>query len=253
LRQDLWFLSEGQAVKGTLKMTALRLLEEFSVPLIISIAWTTYVLWGKEVTVQSVGANFGGAFFFVSWMTGQFFRVRKQAGVENSLLAVERRIQAVTDRLEIQTKEFVGHVTGGSSYCYMQVGRQGGNSTIWFLIHGGGDPYPMYAVSARVVDLDTLKDDIAQGRMNDRTFNVGEVSPGIARPLEQFDLGPADSRSFNVFFTARNGFSTQVIRFRRVNGAWLCATQVENRLGIIVHSNIDNDYPRNEAGDVDWD
>jgi hypothetical protein len=40
------------------------------------------------------------------------------------------------------------------------------------------------------------------------------------------DLGSGNARDFNVFFSARNGFYTQLLRFRRVNGKWLSATSV---------------------------
>jgi hypothetical protein len=233
--------------------TMTQLAKEFWLPLVVAIAWTVLSVWHEVVDTKSVVSSFGAAFFFVSWMTGQIFRVRKQAGVESSLLAVESRIQAVTEHLETQTKELLGHVTGGASFCYVQVGRQGGNSTLWLLIHGGGSTYPMYSVSATIVDVDSLSEDLRLGREFERNFDIGEVSPGVARTLDWFDLGYGSSRNFNVFLYARNGSSTQRVRFRRVSGEWRWATQVVNRRGDILHTQIDEDYPRNAGGAVDWD
>ncbi|MHC8349197.1 hypothetical protein ACYZT7_07385 [Pseudomonas sp. RT4P38] len=233
-----------------------QLAKEFWLPFVIAVAWTMLALWDEVVDTKSVVGNFGSAFFFASWMTGQIFRVRKQAGVESSLLAVEGRIQAVTERLETQTKELVGHVTGGTSYCYVQVGHpnlQGGNLTRWILKHRGDTPFTMYAVSVSIVDLDSFHKNLMLGRKIEQNFNIGEFSLGTTEILfDRFDLGTGDARSFNVFLYARNGNLTQQVRFRRVNDEWRLATRVIHPQGEIIHTDVEEDFPRDATGDVDW-
>jgi len=219
------------------------------VPCGAAAAWTIYVLWGKPLSVQSIGMNLGPAFFFASWMTGQIFRVRKQAGVESSLAAVEQRIQAVTERLEHQTEQLVGHVTGGASFCYVEVGRQGDDQSIWMLIQSG--PFPMYTMQVRIVDLDTFHNDPHTGRMSERYFAVDELPVGLAKTLDWHSLGPGDSRRFNIFMNARNGTIFQQILLRRINSDWLLATKIEV-CGKIVRQSVDDGFPRDAAGRVEW-
>ncbi|MGH8350858.1 MAG: hypothetical protein ACRES5_30480 [Pseudomonas sp.] len=234
-------------MKGTLKKTTLQLVKEFSVPMILSIAWTVYVLWGKEVTVQSIGANLGGAFFFVSWMTGQFFRVRKQAGVENSLSAVEGRIHAITDRLETSTKELVGHITGGDGIIYIRVITHENGDTDWMAMHQGLAPYTMYGVSIRIYDTDLWGQGIAQ----DNFIEIGDMSLGTARKVFSVNLGSEGSRRFLVYIIARNGHVTQNIHFHKVDDHWVKAIRVEcpHRPDFF---EVDDGYPRNDRGEVEW-
>ncbi len=234
-------------MKGTFKKTALQLIKEFSIPLVVSIVWTAYVLWGKEVTVQSIGANFGGAFFFVSWMTGQFFRVRKQAGVESSLSAVEERIHGITDRLERSTKELVGHITGGGGAIYIKVLMHSDGDTEWMALHQGFEPYTMYNVSVRILDEELF----ASGAHQDNYFEIGDMSLGTGRKVYSTNLGDGDFRRFFVYIIARNGHVTQNILFRRVNGDWVKASRVESPHRP-VFIEVDDGFPRDIRGEVDW-
>lgn len=229
--------------------TITQLVREFSIPFIAATTWTVSALWGQTLNVQTVGANFGPAFFFASWMTGQFFRVRKQAGVESSLVAVERRIQSVIDRLEIQTQQFIGHLTGGSSYCHVVISRQVADESIWVLVPAGD--YPMYSINVRIADLDSTEEDVAKNHLNDRSFTIAELSPGQGRILDPYNLGSGDSRRFNVYISARNGTFVQRIRLRRINGAWRVATQVETN-DAVVHTHVDEEYPGKMDGVIEW-
>lgn len=232
------------------KKTIVQLIKEFWIPFSVATAWTVSVLWGKSVDFQSVGTSFGPAFFFASWMTGQIFRVRKQSGVESSLLAVEARIHSVTERLESQTRQFLGHVTGGPGYCYIHVGRQNEDESLWLLVHEG--PYPMYSINVRIEDLDTPQDYFNSSQEDDRAFCVPELAPGQGRVLEYYNLGSGDARNFKVYMSARNGTLIQIIKFRRIDGTWTWATQVETPEGI-VHSQIGDHFPKDSYGSVDWE
>jgi hypothetical protein len=239
-------------LKGSIKRTAVQLVKEFSLPLVVSVAWTAYVI--DEVTVQSIGANFGGAFFFVSWMTGQFFRVRKQAGVENSLSLVQDRIQLMTERLEHQTERLIGYVTGGDSFFYFRIIAHGDDSSTWLAVHGGGSEFPVYRAKATIVDLDIFDATVSHGRADeaDTFVSVGDLLPRHSKIVLEHDLESGDSRSFNVFMTAGNGPVQQKIRLRRVGGIWAQATRVINDRGV-VHVKVDDDYPRDATGEVCWD
>jgi len=72
-----------------------QILKEFSVPLTLSVLWVFYNFYGKAtlVTIKDIVNTFGPTFFLMSWMTGQFFRVKKQTNVEESLLSIESRLK----------------------------------------------------------------------------------------------------------------------------------------------------------------
>lgn len=69
--------------------TLKQILSEFWLPLLAAICWTAYVLWSKPIDLKAVISGFGPAFFLASWMTGQFFRIRKQEKVQSGLSSVE--------------------------------------------------------------------------------------------------------------------------------------------------------------------
>ena len=83
---------------------ARRLLTEFSLPAIAATAWTVYgaytanPVWGLRDYVNV----FGPSFFLVSWATGQFFRVKKQADVEKKLNSLEAKLDFLADRVTPQ-------------------------------------------------------------------------------------------------------------------------------------------------------
>lgn len=75
-----------------------QLLKEFWIPLTIATIWTgVNIIKVHEKPLDwtdyiNIGVT---AFFFVSWMTGQFFRVRKQENISSSLDKIEARVNSV--------------------------------------------------------------------------------------------------------------------------------------------------------------
>lgn len=235
--------------------TAKQILREFWLPLVAAISWTTYVLWGKPVDAKGILSAFGPSFFLASWMTGQFFRIRKQEHVQSGLSSVEARLQSLVGDLETQTKEITHHTTGGDSFCYFGVGVSG-NTATWTAVHQG--KYPLYNVKARIVDLSKF-----HAAMNseipfsaDKNVRIGDIAQSQARGILSMDLGTGDSRDFNIFFSARNGFFTQLLRFRRVGGQWLSATSVTTMALAALDSNpvlyrVADGYPVDANGNPD--
>ncbi|NHM07507.1 hypothetical protein G4D82_09770 [Flavobacterium sp. CYK-4] len=84
-----------------------QLLKEFWLPLTVAIIWTIINIcnatkpqkWTDYINVAMP------TFFFVSWMTGQYFRVRKQEQVSTSLSKIEGRVESVLSDISNQTKE----------------------------------------------------------------------------------------------------------------------------------------------------
>ena len=94
---------------------ALRLLREFWLPALLAVGWTAYNVKnsGAVVDFKTLLNIFGPTFFLVSWATGQFFRIKKQAHVEQNLTSIEGRVESLVTKLEKHTQDFLGYTTGG--------------------------------------------------------------------------------------------------------------------------------------------
>jgi hypothetical protein len=210
--------------------TIQQLLREFWLPLLVAMAWTIYAVWGKPLDLKTIVSVLGPAFFLASWMTGHFFRVRKQENVQTGLTSLEGRLEGLVGQLESQAKEITQFTTGGDSYCYFSIGvGDNSNQSTWTVVHEG--KYPLYDVNARIVDLEIFSTAMSSGNpfAADTIVQIGDIGEKQACMLRSIDLGPSDARDFNIFFSARSGFFNQLVRFRRVDGKWREATSVLNR------------------------
>lgn len=233
---------------GISKKTLHQLLKEFWLPFLAAGCWTFYVVWKDEITVQTVIANFGPSFFLASWMTGQFFRVRKQAGVESSLTTLEGRVSNVLERLETQTHELTSYMDGGDSFCAFNIYLQGDNQSYWLAeTHG---KYPMYNVSARVIDLDLYDETSREPQVAgaETYIEIGDLSLDGAHISKLFELGDSGSRRFNVFFVAKNGSFVQNIKYKLVDGEWTWATKVFDGTGELAR--LDHNFPPDDLGHI---
>lgn len=234
------------------KKTGKQLLREFWTPGLIAGGWTVYVGWGGNITVQSVLAAFGPSFFLASWLTGQVFRVRKQAGVESSLQTLEGRITELLDKLEAKTQELLNHMTGGESYCYMIVMSDNIN---WVVVHAGD--HDLQNLTARICDIDVSFDlpnwmQTANSNVPIGTLFKGKANQCFSQPLT------GRHRRFNIFYTASNGSFVQELRLKYVEpGKWVIATRVY-REGVdpaedpaaILYERIDPEFPLEADGTV---
>lgn len=77
------------------------------------------------------------------------------------------------------------------------------------------------------------------------------LTPGHSLLLAKLPLGTATRKRFNVFFSARNGSFSQLLRMAVVDGSWRSATRVI-RDEKTVFEEADDDFPRDEAGEIAW-
>jgi len=226
-------------------------------PLALSLAWTLYSAHatpGDGWTLRNLISTFGPAFFLVVWFFSQWHRVKKQQSVEEGLSEIQAQIRGMLSDLEVKTKHLTGFITGGDSMCYLSsVPDSDGRLAPLIVMHVG--QYPLYDVSMRLVDLGVFDQLMAAGRTDfdkaEVVHGIGDLIPGHVKVVPaMYFMGTGDVRKFNVFYTARNGAFVQRLRFRRVDGSWLRATKVD---GLHAHfEEVQDGYPRNEAGEVDW-
>lgn len=75
-----------------------QLAKEFRLPLLIGGCWTAYSIYQKtpgEWTLSTVVNTFGPAFFFISWLVAQWYRVKKQQHTEDGLSNIQADIRAI--------------------------------------------------------------------------------------------------------------------------------------------------------------
>jgi hypothetical protein len=85
----------------------LQLLKEFWLPALVAIAWSAVNFsastdqtwsWTRLINIAAP------TFFFVSWLTSQYFRVKKQEHVSTTLETIERRVESVMSEVEQQAR-----------------------------------------------------------------------------------------------------------------------------------------------------
>lgn len=84
------------------------------------------------------------------------------------------------------------------------------------------------------------------------SWNAGTIPPGGGSYVEPLQLGSGDIRRFVVEVWTRSGFYFQRVYFRRINGHWLLASELDDHDGGgVIYRRIDPELPR--VGDsIDW-
>jgi len=107
--------------------TLKQIVKEFWLPFLLSVLWVFYNIFGDKIEnvhgdkVKNIVNIFGPTFFLLSWLTGQFFRIKKQTKVEDNFLTVESRLQELLSEIERQTTKMIAHISGGDSFCYLSI------------------------------------------------------------------------------------------------------------------------------------
>jgi hypothetical protein len=166
----------------------------------------------------------------------------------NKLLSTEERVSKTT----------MNALTGGESFCYVDLHELAGSHgmLLGLLLQKGQNP--VFNVEVEVIDLDFIRPvmDIAKART---TFSFPFVRVGsyATQLFETMPAVSAQSKSYSVFVTARNGRFTERLRLRRVNGSWLSAKRVDasyysKKIGLVLEE-MDKGFPVEILdSDSDW-
>lgn len=234
----------------------LRLIKEFGFPSIVALLW---VVVSSKVESRSLDwtqliTRFGATFFIVSYFTAQLFRVSKQTWQEDKLHGIHSNLEIILAQLQSSAKAITDSITGGESFCYLTFTFAGHGDTgfITFVQEG---KHPVYDVSARCVNLDkfdAVKTDFTLQNFTaaDTYLEMSLLVSGYAATdfKKSIDLTGRDIARYNIFFTARNGGFTQLLRYARVGGAWKRALRIEKDTKILKEV-IDPDFPPEK---IDW-
>ena len=256
--------------------------KEFWFPLVASLVWTRYNFSTSTQTpgdyfsiIADFCKVFAPAFFFTSWLTGQFVRVMKQMRVDSGLKKIEssvsqftavldKSMDEITKKFDVRVSEIIGNISGGDSFPVYHIllnnppGHPFGNIICYNI-----GKHPLFDVSSKICDLQqfsTLQHPvpvhILMGIYTDVSINL--IIPGYAANPGT-NVSPIAGRAkqdYNIFTTARNGSFTQCVRMILVGQSWICATKVEKKNAddsqSLVHENIDAGFPRNPDGSITW-
>jgi hypothetical protein len=148
--------------------------------------------------------------------------------------------------------------TGGDSFCYAEligISDVGGNLVI--ISHG---KYPLYDVQVRVFDEKRARETKNFQGSDILSKPIGNLGANVALPFGPLPFSSVgDRQELNFFFSGRNGFWTEVMRLRKVDGGWTRATIVSGSLderfpkGTVMRREVDKKFPIQElTKDGDW-
>ncbi len=132
--------------------------------------------------------------------------------------------------------EGINTTTGGDSFCYIGLAlddKAAASTAAITAVHVG--KYPLTDVSARMVDVQISADMQAKheqfgfGDRSTTNIYVGDLSSGATHLMRQpipIVANNQEQHDFNIFFSAKNGFWTEIVRMRFINGRWSEGIQV---------------------------
>lgn len=196
-----------------------------------------------------------GKFLFVS-----LFAVLGVIGVRLVIQQSDDTAQAER-RLRETLTGIAEEVTGGDSFCYVEIRQWSGvNDSVRAVLLQKGR-YPLSNVDIRIVQIEDFVKHLQTGSLSqiERYFSVPFVRRGsFLKPLTDYQVrSDEQSRAFNIFMVARNGVFTESIRLRRINGSWSTAKIVDasyyNGIAGIVLEEMDNNFPIDTlSSNSDW-
>ncbi len=179
----------------------------------------------------------------------------------DEIVGLNRKIAGKNDEIAKLNRELMSSVIGGNSFCYLlPLLKQGIPS--FTLVHQG--KYPLYDLTVRIVDVDKSEALQEKGHYFENLFddaiysaNIGTLVPNSGQLLNEVKFQPKRTLRFNIFFSVRNGMFIQFLRIQRIGNEWKTAFKVfvirpKEKKERTIFEKIDEGYPRNEKGLVQW-
>ncbi|MBN5930128.1 hypothetical protein [Legionella pneumophila] len=229
-----------------IKKLGKQIIKEFWFPFLISALWV-YININKERSISDIITLFASAFFFTCWLSGQYFRISKQAKVEGNLSRIQARMEEVLVDLELKTKDIIAHLTGGESFCYfLPLHAEKGTNIVNTMVQHEGR-HSLFNVQARVLDMqafEKIKPPITLEKMNQchNILSYDTLTTGHCLLRDKFALGEGEQRDFNIFWLTINGSFEQNLQFKKINNIWYYSTRVI-RKGEVLVEKVQEGFP----------
>ena len=156
-------------------------------------------------------------------------------------------------------REGIDAITGGDSFAYLQfqvVARDGTAVNAHsmpidlllcpIVIHKG--KYPLYDLAFRMYPTGVP---FEEGLKSEVTAGVGNISANLATTTTIRIPHHGRDITYNIFFSARNGLWTQILRMRWMGDGWATANKVLMN-GKDVFREVSANFPKTPDGRVDW-
>lgn len=156
------------------------------------------------------------------------------------------KIQKERDKIQTSILENTKQVTGGDSFCQLDIGNINSNNEKGFLIFFIQGKYSLSDISATIWDLNVLDyEKLSLTDIYKQTINLGTLFPGtIFMTQFSIQLDTIKGVNLNSQFVTNAGITFQTFRMRFVNRKWVRATQITT-LGTSkeLFLKIDPDFP----------
>ena len=234
------------------KKTIMQLLREFWIQTFLSLIWAIYKLQFIQQGDNKLSlfiSNFMASLFLLSWLFGQFIRVKKQQKIEEEFENVRNTLQGLLTKIEKQTKDLIGFSTGGNSIAYFQPSIPAGTLTLCFdLINTSA--YPVFDFSGEWIDLDEPINPEKGKFWTRNNFLFGDIYPSkIAMGLMKFDFTNRTQLRINIFAMTRNRNVTQQFRVVKVDNRLHIAFQTTSN--DFKENRVPSDFPGYDADDIE--
>jgi hypothetical protein len=152
-------------------------------------------------------------------------------------------------------------ITGSASFAYIipTFFDPTHNAPMLTLVHQGA--YPLYDLTVRILDMATFDNMVRYNKSDsdklreEVQLRISNIAPNQISLLKTVQLD-SDPLRWNLFFSARTGFFTELLRVRRVGNEWKTALKVIRTRSPskdqVLLERIDSGYPLGKDGQVEW-
>lgn len=236
-----------------------------SVFIVFGLVWIV-LLHSQSVTAKRTSTELQDTLTKINDLQTQLNKSQEELAkaqqVNNEL---EQRLVASSTNLTQLSRETLSMATGGDSFCVVSLIP----TERPYLVAIQAGKYPLYGATAKVIDHKLAGEIIAKYgptipgdklSASETYVTLGDLNQGSGANIPIQSLDGDVSRTFTIFFHARNGDWIERLRLRHVNGHWVQAIKVykdEYRknnprpIETNLYIRVDPEYPT-DKGQIDW-
>jgi len=232
-------------------------IKEYVIQFILALLWAYFSLRNKteiDSYLMSFVTQFSAAFFLLSWIFGQFLRVKKQMSVSERLDKILNKLEQVASSIQTRTDKLSNFLTGGNSYISFGIQSYDNDDSNLLLTAKLNGEFPMYDITIQVGEsylggIEEMPEDAVKSLQH---FKLDSFSDQVLKPI-----GPirkprnGDFGLYRISVFARNCRYPQLsyvkkgedVKFYSSN-----STYKDFQLSEVVKENTMSKYPKLENG-----
>lgn len=138
-----------------MRKVIVQFVKEYIIQVILALIWAYFSLKNKsgiESYLMSFITQFSGAFFLLSWIFGQFLRVKKQMSVSERLNKILVRLEYIANSIQTETEKLSNYLSGGDSFLTFGIQSSDLDDTKLLLTAKLNGEFPMYDISIQIFE-----------------------------------------------------------------------------------------------------